>query len=125
VQAIVLLTSPPPSSWRLYRRKSKTSRALVKTDLYKAWANIPFFVETTDLGFRRIAVPPRNPIAHDVAVFIECPRQRKTADAENRIKAIADKLQTHGWLVNDKLIVDIRIKWSDLPACRVTISASV
>ena len=122
MKPIILLTTPPPTANNLFRNVPGKGR--VKTDRYKAWLAEPLFLGTPDMGFRRLASAPAAPIAHDVAVTIECPRPRKNSDLDNRIKGLIDKIAGAGWLVNDKQVVKITAMWAELPACRVTIEAA-
>jgi crossover junction endodeoxyribonuclease RusA len=120
MKPIILLTTPPPTANNLFRNVPGKGR--VKTDRYKAWLAEPLFLATPDMGFRRLATPPAAPLTMDVRISIECPRERKNSDLDNRIKGLIDRITKGGWLADDKQVVEIHARWADLPACRVTIA---
>ncbi len=118
------LESPPPSVNHIYRSARSRADGTVKvyrSQEYNTWANA--------MGYsvnRQMAGQPR----WDGPVFIVVAmrRPRANADLDNRLKPLADLMQTHGVISNDKLIHGWNAFWTnDLPsgiAAEISITAA-
>lgn len=99
----------PPSVNAMFRNVPGVGR--VKTTDYKRWREVA--------GWQLKAQKPVK-LTGDVAVKIEVRRPRSTADLDNRAKAVGDLLK--GVVIeDDRQIVDLRMLWADVEACRVTV----
>lgn len=103
----ITLGALPPSVNHIYRH---TRRGTFRTEAYNTWAN----AETWSIS-RQMAGQPRwwAPVYITAALR----RPRSNADLDNRLKGIADLMQSLGIIANDKLIHGWNCYWTEsLPA---------
>jgi Holliday junction resolvase RusA-like endonuclease len=90
----------PPSVNHTYRSgRSRTSGKVTvyRTQEYNTWANaMGYSVNRQMAGQKRFDGP--------VYIVVAMRRPRANADLDNRLKPLADLLQAHGVISNDKLI---------------------
>ena len=112
--AITLVCPIAPSVNSLYANIPRRGRVISKT--YKRWQAMAYPMLNLQRGYW-----PR--LADPVRIAIECERlpPRRSSDISNRIKALEDALKACGFIVDDVLVQDIRIRWIDeqipLPDC--------
>ena len=103
----ITLAALPPSVNHIYRH---TRTGVHRTEAYNTWAN----GETWTLK-RQIEKQPR--WTTPVYVTAALKRPRSNADIDNRLKGIADLMQSLGIIANDKLIHGWNCYWTEsLPA---------
>jgi Holliday junction resolvase RusA-like endonuclease len=104
--AVVLKLPAPPSANSLFanRRSGSKGRGRIKTEIYRAW------IEEAGKTLM-IQRPERVAGKYELSLFFE--RQTGRNDLDNRIKALADLLVTHGVIDDDSLAEKIVLKWSD------------
>lgn len=107
----ITLASSPPSTNQLFANVAGKGR--VKTVRYRTWKQAAGW----DLAIQR---PTK--VGGEVALDIEIERTSMCSDVSNRVKALEDLLVTHGVIDDDRHVVDVRVRWSSIKGCRVTIT---
>jgi Holliday junction resolvase RusA-like endonuclease len=101
------LESLPPSVNHIYRH---TRRGTFRTEAYNTWANAVGYSVNRQMAKQQRWSQP-------VYITAALRRPRTNCDLDNRLKGLADLLQAHGVIANDKLIYGWNVYWSDaLPA---------
>lgn len=120
---IVLRLPIPPSTNALFAnrlKKRKGARGRIITEAYEAWREEAGYRANTQIGltagFRCIDGPSR--------FLIEMKQPTKSSDIDNRIKAVLDLCVRHRVIGEDRNVVDLRVRWADVPECRVMVEAA-
>lgn len=92
----------PPSVNKLFRNVPKIGR--VKTKDYKDW----IAEATVSISHQKV-----DPVRGRVVVAIAVERQHKSADIDNRLKALLDVLVSTKTIEDDRMVVAIFAAWTD------------
>ena len=114
--SITLELPLPPSTnrlWRVFRGR------LIRSEEYRGWikqAGLEILVQKPKLPCKAISGP------YSLIVRLKLGNGR---DSDNRVKALNDLLQKHGFIQNDNLCRKLLVLWNDKLEvdCRVTIRA--
>lgn len=97
------LEALPPSVNHIYRH---TKKGTFRTEAYNVWANGEGYSVNRQMAGQKKWTEP-------VFVTVAMRRPRSNADLDNRLKPLADLLQSMGVIENDKLIHGWNAYWSE------------
>lgn len=111
---VTIILPLPPSTNHLFR--NATSGRRPKTAEYRAWIK--------EAGWRLLQQRPikiKGPV--ELEFWFAEPKDGRTMDLSNRLKAVEDLLVTHRVIEADhnKIVRSIKLQWSDIEGCAVQI----
>lgn len=106
----------PPSTNRIWRR---AGTRIIRSAKYEAWKRAANGLAMAQKPLPHVA----GAFAATIVLSTAC--RRSNADADNRVKAVLDWLQSVGCIENDSKAERVTVQWGEAPeGCRVTLEAA-